>query len=108
MPRSTVFKRCFGHGVFSSGYSPQGLLVVLIAALFLSACEKPAEPAPAKGAVEVAVVEIKARDVRLSTELPGRTLAYRVAEVRPQVGGIIAERLFVKVVKLKRVMAFIK
>ncbi len=96
MPRSTVFKRCFGHGVFSYGHSPQSFLVVLIAALFLSACEKTAEPAPVKGAVEVAVVEIKARDVRLSTELPGRTLAYRVAEVRPQVGGIIAERLFVE------------
>lgn len=96
MPRSTVFKRCFGHGVFSYGHSPQSFLVVLIAALFLSACEKTAEPTPVKGAVEVAVVEIKARDVRLSTELPGRTLAYRVAEVRPQVGGIIAERLFVE------------
>jgi len=42
------------------------------------------------------VVEIKAADVLLSTELPGRTSAYRIAEVRPQVGGIIAERLFVE------------
>ncbi|RMX06048.1 efflux RND transporter periplasmic adaptor subunit [Corticibacter populi] len=32
--------------------------------------------------------------VTLSTELPGRTAAYLIAEVRPQVGGILRERLF--------------
>jgi membrane fusion protein (multidrug efflux system) len=32
--------------------------------------------------------------VTLTTELPGRTSAYRVAEVRPQVGGILQQRLF--------------
>ena len=32
--------------------------------------------------------------VDLSTELPGRTAAYRIAEVRPQVAGIVQRRLF--------------
>ena len=32
----------------------------------------------------------------LTTELPGRTSAYLIAEVRPQVSGIIQERLFVE------------
>jgi membrane fusion protein (multidrug efflux system) len=37
---------------------------------------------------------VAARSVALATELPGRTSAYRVAEIRPQVNGIILKRLF--------------
>jgi membrane fusion protein (multidrug efflux system) len=43
---------------------------------------------------EVAVVTIAPQQVELSTELPGRTSAYLVAEIRPQVNGIIKKRLF--------------
>lgn len=43
---------------------------------------------------KVGVVEIQTSDVTLSTELAGRTSAYLVAEVRPQVGGIVRERLY--------------
>jgi membrane fusion protein (multidrug efflux system) len=43
---------------------------------------------------EVATVTIEPRPVELSTELPGRTSAYLVAEIRPQVNGIIKKRLF--------------
>lgn len=43
---------------------------------------------------EVAVVVIQPERVTLTTELPGRTSAYLVAEVRPQVSGIIQKRLF--------------
>jgi membrane fusion protein (multidrug efflux system) len=43
---------------------------------------------------EVAVVTIQPRPVELTTELPGRTSPYRVAEIRPQVNGIIKKRLF--------------
>jgi membrane fusion protein (multidrug efflux system) len=43
---------------------------------------------------EVAVVTIEPKPVTLTTELPGRTAAYLVAEVRPQVNGIIQKRLF--------------
>jgi membrane fusion protein (multidrug efflux system) len=39
-------------------------------------------------------VEISPRDVTLTTELPGRTEPYLIAEVRPQVNGIIQKRLF--------------
>ncbi|MBB5518410.1 efflux RND transporter periplasmic adaptor subunit [Amphiplicatus metriothermophilus] len=46
------------------------------------------------GPPEVAVESVKARPVRLTSVLPGRTVAYRVAEVRPQVSGVITERLF--------------
>jgi membrane fusion protein (multidrug efflux system) len=37
---------------------------------------------------------MQARPVPLRSELPGRTAAYQMAEVRPQVGGILRERLF--------------
>ncbi len=43
---------------------------------------------------EVAYVTIEPRHVTLTTELPGRTSAMLVAEVRPQVGGIVLKRLF--------------
>lgn len=50
-----------------------------------------APPAP-----EVGVVTITPQRVALDTELPGRTSSYLIAEVRPQVGGIIKKRLFVE------------
>lgn len=43
---------------------------------------------------EVATITIQPRPVELTTELPGRTSAYRVAEIRPQVNGIIQKCLF--------------
>ena len=46
------------------------------------------------GLPEVAVITVKLEKVTLTTELAGRVSAYLVAEVRPQVGGIIQKRLF--------------
>lgn len=46
------------------------------------------------GPVEVAVATIQPQEVVMTTELGGRTSASLVAEVRPQVGGIIQKRLF--------------
>lgn len=43
---------------------------------------------------EVAVVTVKTQPVVLTAELPGRVAAYRVAEIRPQVNGLIQKRLF--------------
>ena len=69
---------------------------LLLAAL--AACDQPAQgnaearqdPPP----VEVGVVTVEARRLPVTAELPGRTAAFRVAEIRPQVDGIIRERLF--------------
>ena len=70
-----------------------GVLAAL-SAVVLSGCgEKKAAPQQARAVpVEVTVVELS--DAVIHTELPGRTSAYRVAEVRPQVSGIIEKRLF--------------
>jgi membrane fusion protein, multidrug efflux system len=43
---------------------------------------------------QVTVVTLKSQSVTLTHELPGRTNAYLVAEVRPQVNGILKKRLF--------------
>jgi len=43
---------------------------------------------------EVATVTIEAKQVELTNELPGHTAAHLVAEIRPQVNGIIQKRLF--------------
>lgn len=56
---------------------------------------KPQAGAPAGvPAVEVGVVTLKAQDIDLTTELPGRVSAFQSADIRPQVNGIILERLF--------------
>lgn len=69
------------------------LIAALSAALAVAGCGKEAEP-PAAGKPQVGVVTLATRPVQLTTELPGRTAAYRVAEVRPQVSGIVTKRLF--------------
>jgi len=51
---------------------------------------------PQGGPPEVAVVTIQPKRLVITTELAGRTSANLVAEVRPQVGGIIQKRLFVE------------
>ncbi|PTQ73886.1 efflux RND transporter periplasmic adaptor subunit [Pseudomonas sp. GV071] len=66
---------------------------VALATLLLTGCEKAAE-APPQQTPQVGVVTLKPQAYSLVSQLPGRTNAYRVAEVRPQVNGIILKRLF--------------
>lgn len=74
-------------------YSP--LFIASLLGLLLTACDgKSPATKPAGGPIEVGVVEVTRSDVPLEAELPGRTNAYRKAEVRPQVSGIIQKRLF--------------
>lgn len=67
---------------------------LLIAVVLLSACRQENPKTIAPGPMEVGILTIKQKPVNLAVELPGRTAAYRIAEVRPQVGGIIKKRLF--------------
>lgn len=53
-------------------------------------------PGGARPPAEVSVVTLKQEPVTLTTELPGRTSAFRIAEVRPQVNGVLQKRLFVE------------
>lgn len=74
-----------------SRFHTVALSVALAAAL--TACGG-APQGPQQGPGQVTVVTLKTESVALNRELPGRTSAYQVAEVRPQVSGIIARRLF--------------
>lgn len=64
--------------------------------LLIAGCGKPPQMAggPQMPPPEVSVITIKAERATVSAELSGRTCAFLVAEVRPQVGGIIQKRLF--------------
>ncbi|RMQ49745.1 RND family efflux transporter MFP subunit [Pseudomonas cichorii] len=70
------------------------LVTAIALATLLSGCSKKEEAAPPAQIPQVGVVTLKAQPYALTTELPGRTTAFRVAEVRPQVNGIILKRLF--------------
>lgn len=67
--------------------------LLLVAALLLTACGGDSAP-PAQGRPAVSVVTLQSQAVTLTRELPGRVRPWLVAEVRPQVSGLIAERLF--------------
>lgn len=69
--------------------------MLAIAVTVLTACGKENKP-PAAQTPEVKVVTLKDETVTLDTSLPGRTTPYRIAEVRPQVNGILLKRLFVE------------
>ena len=66
---------------------------VLVVGLMALACRSQ-QAAPPPAVPEVAIVTVSPERTVLTTELPGRTSAYLVAEIRPQVSGIIQKRLF--------------
>ena len=67
--------------------------MALICGLWLGGCDR-RKQSPPPLVPEVAVVTISTQQIILTTELPGRTSAYRIAEIRPQVNGLIQKRLF--------------
>ena len=73
-------------------------ILALLAAGLLAPCSGDAPPAAGgRGAMpppEVTVVTLEAEPVVLTRELPGRTTPYQVAEVRPQVSGLVEKLLF--------------
>ena len=65
------------------------------ALLALTACGG-GQPQQAPQAPPVGYVVVREQPVTLTTELPGRTTAFETSEVRPQVNGLVLERLFVE------------
>ena len=68
--------------------------LVLAISLTLTGCDKPQPPAPQKAATPVTVVTVKTQKVSITAELPGRTSPYTIAEIRPQINGIVQQRFF--------------
>ncbi|NNG50690.1 efflux RND transporter periplasmic adaptor subunit [Sphingomonas sanguinis] len=69
------------------------LPIMLAMAALLSGCSAEAPVAPADP-VTVLTMRVAPTQVTAADELPGRVVAFRTAEIRPQVGGIIQRRLF--------------
>ncbi len=70
------------------------IAAVTAAAIFVAACSEPVAQGAPPAAPQVSVITIEPASVPLNTELPGRTAAFLVSEVRPQVNGIVKRRLF--------------
>jgi membrane fusion protein (multidrug efflux system) len=70
------------------------ILALLICSSALLACGSKKQAAPSPPPPPVKVVTLTPQTVSLTTELPGRTVAYKVAEIRPQVSGVIQKRMF--------------
>jgi membrane fusion protein (multidrug efflux system) len=64
--------------------------------VLLAACSKTPPAAPPQQAPQVGVFTVTQQPLGITTELPGRTAAFLVADVRPQVTGLILKRQFVE------------
>lgn len=85
---------------FSRALAWQARIITCFAGIaclaMLGGCAKKGAPVAARGGgpTEVGVVTVTPRPYTLTRELPGRTSAYRIAEVRARVSGIVLKRLF--------------
>ncbi len=69
------------------------ILPALLCGLSMTACNRQVQ-APPPRVPEVTTVTVAQQQALLTIELPGRTSAYRIADIRPQVNGLIQKRLF--------------
>ena len=83
----------------SRGIEAVARVSLLAVALLLAACGKQEEGPPPPA--EVGVITLQPRNIAITDQLPGRTTAFRVAEVRPQVTGIVQRRLFTEGAEVK-------
>lgn len=77
-------------------HSTQSVLLLLITSMLLSACgqQRPSGNTASQPPPQAGFVVIQAQPFTLVNELPGRTTPFQVAEVRPQITGLIEQRLF--------------
>jgi membrane fusion protein (multidrug efflux system) len=76
------------------------ILAVLVLGILSGCSKQDAEPA-APQAPQVTVLTVQPRAQAFDTELAGRTQAFMVSDIRPQVGGIVQQRLFVEGAEVK-------
>lgn len=77
--------------------SPRLTLTAVAVVLALAACGKSPGPGGMPGAggpTEVGIVVLQPETMTVTAELSGRTVANVIAEIRPQVGGVVQQRLF--------------
>ena len=103
---TSLIKKQTGHGAAAMNFrSVRNSLATVAILFFATGCDN--NGAVAQGSpqgrppTEVGVVTLQPQSVDIATELPGRTTAARLAEVRPQVNGIILKRLFTEGAEVK-------
>jgi membrane fusion protein (multidrug efflux system) len=72
----------------------RGQLACALAAIMLAGCGQDKHAKPAAPTPQVTVVTVKRTSVPVTIELPGRTSAYLIAQVRARVDGIVQKRSF--------------
>jgi membrane fusion protein (multidrug efflux system) len=77
----------------SDSFERRVVAVALLCGLAMTACNRQSH-APPPPAPEVATVIVAPQKLLLTTELPGRTAPHLIAEIRPQVNGLVLKRLF--------------
>ncbi len=70
------------------------LCVILLGGLLLTGCDRQQQAPATRPTPQVSTVTVQPERIALTTTLPGRTSAFGVAEIRPQVSGLIQKRLF--------------
>ena len=78
----------------SPKFASRRAVIAVVGLTAVAACSKQEGAPQGRGAVPVTVVTLATAPVVLHRELPGRTTPYLVAEVRPQVNGIVKQRLY--------------
>jgi len=68
--------------------------LIVLSVVLPGGCDRRPASAPPQALAEVATVTVQPQQIMLTTDLPGRTSPYRIAEIRPQVNGLILKRLF--------------
>jgi membrane fusion protein, multidrug efflux system len=71
------------------------LAAAVLCGMLMASCQPGQQQAPPPAPTpQVTVVTVQPQQILLTTELPGRTSAYRMAEIRPRVNGLVLKRLF--------------
>ena len=94
-----MMSRLTPHRAYTRRALPIKTMTAIAVALALSACGKAQAPGGgmppgAGGPPEVGVYTVEPQTVAITSELPGRTVANVMAEIRPQIGGIVQSRPF--------------
>ncbi|WP_338367516.1 efflux RND transporter periplasmic adaptor subunit [uncultured Pseudoalteromonas sp.] len=80
------------------------VLTALVGSVALTGCDQAADSqqASAPQVVPVGVITLKSQALTLKKELPGRISAFQIAQIRPQVSGIVQSRLFTEGAQVKK------
>jgi membrane fusion protein (multidrug efflux system) len=77
------------------------LFMVFLSGLLLAGCDQQKQAPQQRPIPQVSFITVQPEKIMLSTELPGRTSAFLVAEIRPQISGLILKRLFTEGTEVK-------